>query len=50
MVGAAIEMLYKTYFLTEKEVFLAKLPKFLAAYDGIYRNGHVKLQLIANLC
>lgn len=50
VVGAAIEMLYKTYFLTEKQVFLAKLPKFLAAYDGIYRNGHVKLQLIANLC
>ena len=50
VVGAAIEMLYKTYFLTEKEVFISKLPKFLAAYDGIYRNGHVKLQLIANLC
>lgn len=50
VVGTAIEMLYKTYFLTEKDVFLKKLPKFLAAYDGISRNGHVKLQIIANLC
>lgn len=50
VVGIAIEMLYKTYFLTSKEVFLQKLPKFLAVYDGISQNGHVKLQIVANLC
>ena len=50
VIGAAIEMLYKTYFITSKDVFLAKLPKFLAAYDGILQNGHVKLQIVANLC
>ena len=46
----AIEMLYKSYFLTEKEVFIRKLPKFLKAYDAISRNGHVKLQIVSNLC
>ena len=46
----AIEMLYKTYFITGKEIFIKKLPKFLAAYEGISRNGHVKLQIVSNLC
>lgn len=50
IIGTAIEILYKSYFATSKEVFLKKLPKFLMAYDGISRNGHVKLQLLANLC
>ncbi|MBR0479724.1 hypothetical protein IJJ49_00420 [Candidatus Saccharibacteria bacterium] len=50
VVGAAIEMLYKAYFLTSKEVFLAKIPKFLRAYEGISRNGHIKLQIVSNLC
>lgn len=46
----AIEMLYKTYFLTEKQVFVQKIPKYLAAYDGISQNGHIKLQIVSNLC
>lgn len=50
VLGTAIEMLYKSYFLTEKEVFLKKIPKFLAAYEGVSRNGHVKLQIVSNLC
>ena len=49
IVGTAIEMLYKSYYITGKEVFLKKLPKFLALYDGLYRNGHVKLHLVADL-
>lgn len=49
VLGTAIEMLYKTYFLTNKDVFVKKLPKFLAAYDAISNNGHVKLQIVANL-
>jgi len=50
VVGAAIEMLYKSYFITEKEIFLKKLPRFSKAYDGIKKNGHIKLQIMANLC
>ncbi len=50
ILGAAIEMSYKSYFITKKEVFLKKVPKFLLAYDNICKNGHVKLQIIASLC
>ena len=50
ILGAAIEMLYKSYFITGKEIFVQKLPKFLAAYEGINKNGHVKLQIVSNLC
>lgn len=50
VLGVAIEMLYKTYFLTGKDVFAKKLPQFLAAYEGISRNGHIKLQIVSNLC
>ena len=46
----AIEMLYRTYLINGKEVFLTKLPKFLTAYKNISRNGHVKLHLVADLC
>ena len=50
VIGAAIEMLYKTYFITKKEVFLTKLPRFLDCYERIAKNGHVKLQIVASLC
>lgn len=50
VIGVAIEMLYKSYFVTGKEAFVQKLPKFLAAYEGIAKNGHVKLQIVSNLC
>ena len=50
ILGVAIEMLYKSYLLTKKEVFLKKLPKFLQAYEGVQRNGHIKLQIVSNLC
>ena len=49
VVGVAIEMLYKTYFLTEKPVFLEKLPKFLKLYENLAANGHIKLHLVADL-
>ena len=49
VVGAAIEMLYKSYFITGKSVFVAKLPKFLSTYEALARNGHVKLQIVAGL-
>lgn len=50
ILGIAIEMLYKTYFLTGKDVFVQKLPKFLRAYENIAKNGHIKLQIVSNLC
>ena len=49
VLATAIEILYKSYFLTQKTVFLQKLPRFLAAHDAISKNGHLKLQLVANL-
>ena len=50
VLGVAIEMLYKSYFITGKEIFIKKLPRFLKAYEGISKNGHVKLQIVSNLC
>lgn len=50
VVGVAIEMLYKSYYMTERDVFLRKLPKFLECYEGILGNGHIKLQIVASLC
>lgn len=50
VLSIAIEMLYKTYFLTNREIFLKKIPKFLTAYDNIAKNGHIKLHLVADLC
>ena len=49
VVGTTIEILYKSYFLTEKEVFLKKLPKFLKLYENLEKNGHLKLHLVADL-
>ncbi|MBR3236509.1 hypothetical protein IKF92_02430 [Candidatus Saccharibacteria bacterium] len=50
VLDAAIQMLYKAYFSTKKPIFLAKLTKFLTVYERILQNGHLKLQIIANLC
>ena len=49
VVGTAIEMLYKSYFITGKDVFVKKLPKFLTCYENLSKNGHVKLHLVADL-
>ena len=50
VVGAAIELLYKSYYITKKDVFVKKLPKFLELYENIEKNGHIKLHLVADLC
>ncbi|MBR3132458.1 hypothetical protein IKG33_03610 [Candidatus Saccharibacteria bacterium] len=50
VIGTAIEMLYKTYFITEKPVFLKKIPNFLRLYESLAKNGHIKLQIVSNLC
>lgn len=49
VLGVAIEVLYKTYLINQKKVFLDKIPKFLVAYDAVYNNGHIKLHLVADL-
>ncbi len=50
VLGTAIEILYKSYYKTGKDVFIKKLPKFLTAYENIDKNGHVKLHIVADLC
>ena len=50
ILGVAIEMLYKSYYITKKSAFLSKIPKFLQVYENIERNGHIKLHLVADLC
>lgn len=49
VVGVTIEMLYKSYFMTGKVVFLKKLPKFLRLYENLAKNGHIKLHIVADL-
>lgn len=49
VLGVAIEILYKSYLINQKSVFLKKIPEFLAAYDAINSNGHIKLHLVADL-
>lgn len=49
VVGIAIEMLYRSYFITGKDVFIKKLPKFLTLYEHLSQNGHIKLQIVASL-
>jgi hypothetical protein len=49
VVGTAIEMLYKSYYITGKDIFVKKLPKFLTLYGHLSQNGHIKLQIVANL-
>ncbi len=49
VVGAAIEIVYKSYFLTHQEKFLKKLTRLLALYDNLERNGHIKLHIVADM-
>ncbi len=49
VVATAIELLYKSYFKTYNDKFLAKLPKFIKLYDNISKNGHIKLHIVADL-
>ena len=49
ILSVAVEMLYKSYLKTGKEAFLAKVPKYITAYENIEKNGHIKLHLVADL-
>lgn len=50
ILNTAVELAYKSYFKTGKSVFLKKIPEFIATYENIKANGHIKLQLVAHLC
>lgn len=50
VLSTAIEMLFKSYFITKKDIFVKKLPSFLVAYENIEKNGHIKLHIVADLC
>ena len=49
VLNAAIQTLYKTYFITGDKKWLAKLDKLLKAYDAINAKGHIKLQMMAGM-
>ena len=49
VVGAAIEIVYKSYFLTQQEKFLKKLTHLLALYENLEKNGHIKLHIVADM-
>ena len=49
VVDASIQLLYKSYFKTGNTKFLDKLEKLLKAQTALASNGHIKLQLVANL-
>lgn len=49
IVGTAIEIMYKSFFATNQEKFLKKLPNLLKLYDNLQKNGHVKLHIVADM-
>lgn len=49
LLGAAITLMYKSYFVTSNSQFLKKLENLLATETAIRQNGNVKLQLIAGM-
>ncbi len=49
VVATAIEMSYKTFFLTKDQRFIKKLPNLLKLYDNISANGNIKLHLVADM-
>lgn len=49
ILSVAVEMAYKSYLITGKKPFLKLVPKLIAAYDNIKKNGHIKLRLVADL-
>lgn len=49
VVNAGIDLMYKSYLMTGNQNFAVKLEKLLKTEDAIQQNGHLKLQLIANM-
>lgn len=49
VLNVAIEMAYKSFMMTKKPLFLAKVINLIKAYESISNNGHIKLHLVADL-
>ena len=49
VIECGICLMYKSYLLRGNQSFLVTLEKLLKAKEAILQNGHVKLQLIANM-
>ena len=49
VVSVAIELLYKSYFATNQEKFLRRLPNLLKLHENLSKNGHIKLHIIADM-
>lgn len=50
ILDTATELIYKSYFKTNNQNLLKRLPNLIEAYDNIKANGHIKLQLWSHLC
>lgn len=50
VLGTAVELAYKSYLVTGKREFLARIPKLIEAHKNIADNGNVRLHLVADLC
>ncbi len=49
VIDASIQLLYKSYFITGNTTFLTKLDNLLKTQEALNSNGHIKLQLVANM-
>ena len=49
VVDASIQLLDKSYFITGNTTFLTKLDNLLKTQEALNSNGHIKLQLVANM-
>ena len=49
VVSCGIDIMYKSYLLRGNPGFLTKIEKLIAVEQAIDKNGHVRLQLIANM-
>ena len=50
ILALAIEMAYKSYFMSKNPAFLQKIEHLLLAHREISTGGNIKLQIVANLC
>ncbi|MBP5656223.1 hypothetical protein J6X15_01410 [Candidatus Saccharibacteria bacterium] len=49
VVDAAIQLVYKSYFVTGQSKYLDRLDNLLKTSEALKANGHIKLQLIAGM-
>lgn len=47
--ATAIELAYKSYFITKNPAFIQKIPRLLKLESALKGNGNLKLQIVANL-